>query len=166
GAAGRWSGPAMRIREFLDFTPLRVSLVLFAGAVIFALWALIGAFRRPSTDVAMPAGAARVAPLAQIALAAPADIDGAVEQDPFSPDRSAPDEPFHMPGEARASADASGVSSPKPKVLGTAIGPVGESFATAQLGDAVPRIVRVGDKLGSYTVTAIARGRVQFRTPD
>lgn len=155
----------MRVLEYIDFTPLRVALAALVLAAAFALWALAGAFRDGPASELPRAGGNRVAPLRQVALAPPADVDAAVEQDIFAPDRSAPSEPFHMPGEASAST-AAAVASPKPTVLGTAVSDGASSFATARFGDAAPRIVRVGDKLGPYTVVAIARGRVTFRTAD
>ena len=42
----------------------------------------------------------------------------------------------------------------------------GRSFATCQLGDDRPIIVRVGDKIGEYTVRTIERGRVVFTTAN
>ena len=51
-----------------------------------------------------------------------------------------------------------------PVVLGTAAMGEGRGFATCQLGDGRPVIVRAGDKLGDYTVKAIERGRVVFTT--
>lgn len=154
----------MKILEYFDFTPLRVALAVLGVALAFALWALVGALRDSPASALPAAQASRIAPLRQIALAPPADIDAAVDQDVFASDRSAPSEPFHMPGEASASSTAA--ASAKPTVLGTAVSSGESSFATAQFGTATPRIVRVGDKLGPYTVVAIARGRVTFRNAD
>ena len=68
-----------------------------------------------------------------------------------------------MPGDAPAEPDAEPAPEPpKPVVLGTAIGGAGGNFATVQLGSGRPTSVRVGDKVGIYTVTRIERGKVLF----
>jgi len=50
-------------------------------------------------------------------------------------------------------------------VLGTVVSSDGTSFAVIQLGDARSASVRVGDRVGGYTVKSIERGRVVFTTP-
>ena len=123
------------------------------------------------------AGALHAAPLprvSQMAIAsldlitrtpppAPADVQAAVENDLFAPDRTAPSTPYRMPGE-RDRNDAPAAEPVKPQVLGTAVATDGRSFATMQLGDASPVLVRVGDKIGAWTVKAIARGKVTLVT--
>jgi hypothetical protein len=149
----------MRISEYLNFTPMRIALAALALAFAFVLWALVDAYR------AAPVAPATARPAALVALKSPPvpsaiDIDAAVDNDVFSPDRSAPDEPFRMPGEAAASSIV--VTTVRPTVLGTAVAPGGASFATAQLGGGQPRIVRPGDRMGEYTVATIGRGHVVF----
>lgn len=154
----------MRIREFLDFTPLRAALVLCAAAAAFALWALASAFRAPAVPAPAGSGTGRMTPLQHVVAGPAADIDAVVDEDLFAPDRAAPAEPFHMPGEA--SATVADTPPAKPTVLGTAIGPAGASFATTQFGDTRSHIVHVGDHVGPYTVSAITRGHVVFTTAD
>jgi len=149
----------MRIFEYLRFGPMRAAAAALALAVIFAAWSLAGALRTPDVPAA-PAKNAAVVALAPPRVAEPIDVDAAVEADLFSPDRSAPDEAFRMPGEAGPRVAAT--SGPTPRVLGTAVAPDGSSFATAQLAGGSPRIIRRGDRLGDYTVTSIARGHVVF----
>lgn len=91
-----------------------------------------------------------------------ADIGSAVERDPFSATRSAPEKRYALPWEAGETKVTE--TAPKPVVLGTAIALDGRNFATCQLGNDTPRIVHVGDKLGEYTVKSITRGRVVFAT--
>jgi hypothetical protein len=93
----------------------------------------------------------------------PADIQSAVENDLFSPDRSAPSTPYRMPGEHEAS-DEPVVEPVKPAVLGTAVATDGRNFATMQLGDERPILVHVGDKIGEWTVKSIGRGKVVLVT--
>jgi hypothetical protein len=45
-------------------------------------------------------------------------------------------------------------------VLGTAVASDGKHFATLQLGTDSPKLVRVGDRIGDWTVRAISRGKV------
>ncbi|MGE5731553.1 MAG: hypothetical protein ACM37U_06430 [Gemmatimonas sp.] len=93
----------------------------------------------------------------------PADIQSAVENDLFSPDRSAPSTPYRMPGERDVS-DGPVVEPVKPAVLGTAVATDGRNFATMQLGDERPVLVHVGDKIGEWTVKSIGRGKVVLVT--
>ena len=51
-------------------------------------------------------------------------------------------------------------------MLGTAASDAAHGFATVQLADGAPTIVRVGDKIGEYTVKSIERGHVVFTTPS
>jgi hypothetical protein len=50
-------------------------------------------------------------------------------------------------------------------VLGVALAADGSSFATCQFQSSRLLMVRVGDKIGDYTVRIIERGRVVFATP-
>lgn len=90
-----------------------------------------------------------------------------VATDIFAIDRSAPSARYPMPGEFREDRNVGPATPPViPRVLGTAVGNNGEAFATAQQGGLPPQIIRVGDKLGMYTVVAITRGTVTFRAAD
>ena len=138
--------PAMRI----------AGVVLGASALVLA-WSVATALRvDPLPDPPPPKivrlGSAR-------AIRAPTDVQTAVENDPFSPDRSAPSAPYRMPGESGPS-DQPVVEPPKPAVLGTAVATDGRSFATVQLSGQAPTLVHVGDKIGDWVVRAIQRGKV------
>lgn len=154
----------MRMVDYFRFAPMRAALAALALAFVYALWALVGAFRAPS----MPTVATH-APVA-LALRTPAppravDIDAAVRSDLFSADRQAPEQSYRLPGEPPPHS-AVAVNVEKPTVLGTAVAPNGFSFATAELGARGPRIVHEGDKLGDYTVKTIERGHVVFVASD
>ena len=140
-----------------------IALAVLALSAIVALWTLVRAVRLEAVAEAPPPAFASAADLPDRTSAPAADIRAAVEKDLFAPDRSAPAERYRMPGESDPSASVA-VESPKPVVLGTAVAPQGRSFATCQLPDGLPIIVRVGDKVGEYTVKAIERGRVVFTT--
>lgn len=114
---------------------------------------------------AVPAGGT----LATDALVAPArpesvDVAAAVALDLFNPDREAPAARYRLPGDPAAVASDAPPPA-RPVVLGTAIASDGSSFATCQLESSRLLMVRVGDKVGSYTVQSIERGRVVFQAP-
>jgi hypothetical protein len=136
---------------------MRVAAVILAGSAIALAWSVAEAFRAdPLPDPPAPAvvrlGMARP-------LGAPTDVQAAVENDPFSPDRSAPAAPYRMPGESGPS-DKPVVEPAKPAVLGTVVATDGRSFATVQLSGQTPTLVHVGDKVGDWVVRAIQRGKV------
>jgi hypothetical protein len=80
----------------------------------------------------------------------------------FQPDRNALPYRYRMPGES-APSNAVIPEPAKPVVLGTVIATDGGHFATCQLPGGRPTVVRVGDKLGEYTVMTIERNKVVFK---
>lgn len=80
----------------------------------------------------------------------------------FQPDRTALPYRYRMPGED-APNDAPGPEPVKPVVLGTVLATDGDHFATVQMPGGKPTVLRVGDKVGEYTVMAIDRGKVAFK---
>jgi hypothetical protein len=154
-------------RELASSPRVRIALVALATSVFLVLAASVRALRvdpPPTAPVASAAsGRAKPLPVRGIQI----DAEQVVERDIFSVDRSAPAERYPMPGEEREVAPVV-VTPPaaRPVVLGTAVGVDGSAFATVQLPNAPIRIVRVGDKLGVFTVVAITRGTVTFRVAD
>lgn len=148
-------------------------------------WAVVDAVRigRPDTPPTVEAagqstpglrgGPAVASPAdARVASDARAETGGivrgtaaaAIARNPFSRTRRAP--PWDVatgdvaPDDA---AHATGVDGAVPQVLGTAVAEDGSSFAMCRLGGGPATVVRVGERLGVYTVLAITRGRVTFR---
>jgi hypothetical protein len=147
------------MRAWSRTTPMRIALTLLGVAVIVTLWTVVRALR---TDPLPDVGPAMVASLEGAKRGAhtpPTDIQVAWDNDLFASDRSAPSNPYRMPGES-GSDDKPVVEPLKPTVLGTAVASDGRSFATMQLGDSSPTLVHVGDKIGEWTVKSIARGKV------
>ena len=104
--------------------------------------------------------------LATPPAAPPIDVAAAVDADPFAPDRSAPELPLSRAkrGERRI-----GGEDARPSSRSCSAPPCrmrAHSFATVQLGDDAAILVRVGDKIGDYTVKSIERGHVVFTTPS
>jgi len=90
------------------------------------------------------------------------NVGVAIDADLFAPTRKAPGARYRMPGEPAVKVVE---EPPKPVVLGVALASDGTSFATCQFQSARLLMVRVGDKIGDYTVRSIERGRVVFATP-
>ncbi|HEY4306929.1 MAG TPA: hypothetical protein VGM82_20830 [Gemmatimonadaceae bacterium] len=147
------------MREWIKTPAMRVAVVVLGASVIVFLWTLVRALHAQPIPTAAPTtlvglDAVKRGPSRQVA-----EIQTGVEHDLFSPDRSAPDTPYRMPGENNPN-DKPRVEAQKPIVLGTAVVSDGHNFATLQLGMDSPKLVRVGDKIGEWTVRSIARGKV------
>ena len=154
-------------RELAASPRVRIAMVALATSLFLVLAASVRALRvdpPPTVPVTTTAGdRARPLPVRGVQV----DAEQVVERDIFSVDRTAPAERYPMPGEEREVAPVV-VTPPaaRPVVLGPAVGIDGSAFATVQLPNAPIRIVRVGDKLGVFTVVAITRGTVTFRVAD
>ena len=149
----------MNWRSAIKMPGVRVALVVLAVAIVAVGWTLTRALRTPASGATAVLSVAALEPITRGPVPPPADIQSAVESDLFSRDRSAPAQPYRMPGESAP--DNKPVVEPmKPLVLGTAVANDGRSFATLQLGDATPTLVHVGDKIGEWTVKGIERRKV------
>jgi hypothetical protein len=137
----------------------RAALAALALSIAVTGWTLVHAVRADALPDVPPATLVGLASISRGVPAAPADIQAAVENDLFSLDRSAPPARYRMPGE-HAADDKPDAEPMKPLVLGTVVATDGRSFATVRLGDARPTLVHVGDKIGEWTVRAIARGKI------
>lgn len=146
-------------RAWTSATGARVAIGALTLAVALVLWTLVGALRSEPLPDTPPTTVASLETISNRAPRPPADIMTAVDKDLFASDRSAPDAPYRMPGESDGK-DKPTVEPMKPIVLGTAVATDGRSFATLQLGDASPTLVRVGDKIGEWVVKAIERGKI------
>jgi hypothetical protein len=140
-------------------TGARVALAALAVGVVVTVWSLATALRTDPLPSAPAGTLASIESIKRGPVTPPADIQSAIENDLFSPDRSAPVAPYRMPGEQRPD-DKPVVEPMKPTVLGTVVATDGRSFATVQLGNERPTLVHVGDKIGEWAVKAIVRGKV------
>lgn len=87
-------------------------------------------------------------------------------QNPFAASRRAPSTRYRLaiPGDALAALPADEAVEPaRPVVHGTAVSSDGRGFAMCAIDGQPVTVVRVGDRVGDYTVVAIARGLVTFR---
>ncbi len=67
-----------------------------------------------------------------------------------------------MPGEAAPAVEQPLDQSGELKLIGTAVLGNGGGFAMCQAGTATPRVVRLGESLAGYTLSAVDRGRAVF----
>lgn len=147
----------MSARELFRAPAMRIAGVVLTASAIALVWSVATALRVDPLPDPPPPPVVRLG--STRALRPATDVQAAVENDPFSPDRSAPSAPYRMPGESGPS-NAPVVEPPKPAVLGTAVATDGRSFATVQLSGQTPTLVHVGDKIGDWVVRAIQRGKV------
>jgi hypothetical protein len=135
---------------------------LAVSAALF-LWTFFSAVRVEAVPQLPAPEFASTAALSPPVPTRTTDIEAAVQSDLFATDRTAPSRRYRAPGEESDDA-APAVAPVLPVVLGTAVSDAAHSFATVQLGDGLPAIVRIGDKIGDYTVQEIERERVVFTT--
>ena len=155
----------MNSREWTSTNAGRGAAALLAAATVLTLWTLVHAVRIAPVPQSSEPQFAGSSALAAAPPARAVDVAAAVETDPFVADRSAPEHAYRAPGEE---GDDGGPKAPavEPVVLGTAVGDPTRSFATVQLGDSHATIMRVGGKIGEYTIKSIERGHVVFTTPS
>jgi hypothetical protein len=155
----------MNLPALSRYAGFRIASIALAGSTLLVVWTVLRALRVDSVpDIPPPTLAAANAITAVVPPPA-ANIDAAVDKDPFSPDRTAPSSPYRLPGEPDPRVAEPVAEPEKPVVLGTAVSPGGRSFAVLRLGDARPVSLAEGDRIGAYTVKSIERGRVVFTTP-
>jgi hypothetical protein len=149
----------MMPRGWRGSVPLQAALVALGLAVLTSGWTTVRAVRvEPIVDPPSTA-IASLETIRRAPARAKSDVESTVENNVFSIDRSAPVAPYRMPGEPDPNARA--VAQPeKPLVLGTAVATDGRHFATVQMRDGPPILVRIGDKVGEWTVRAIERGKI------
>jgi len=149
----------MMPRGWRDSIPLQSAVVALGLAVLTAGWTTVHAFHAepisdpPSTTIAS------LETIRRTPSRPKSDVEATVDNNVFSIDRTAPAAPYRMPGEPDPSARPV-VQPEKPLVLGTAVATDGRHFATVQMRDGSPMIVRIGDKVGEWTVRSIERGKI------
>ena len=88
------------------------------------------------------------------------DIAAAISADLFEPDRTAPTVPYRI---ARVTAGVAPAVYVQPVVvIGTVINANGRSFAMCQLGAEGPRVVYVGQRIGTLTLVSVGQGSAVF----
>lgn len=86
----------------------------------------------------------------------------AVDKDPFHPGRRRPAVRFRLPSDGR-------IATPEPapgvRVVGTAATAGGGGFAMCAWAGGPPRIVRIGERVGEWTLSKVTPGAAEFRAP-
>lgn len=153
------------MREWVKTPAMRAALAAFAAALAVFFWTLARALRTDALPTGTPTTLVGLEAIKRPPNRPVADIQIGVDNDLFSPDRTAPETPYRMPGENNPN-DRVRVEPMKPVVLGTAVASDGHNFATLQMGTDSPKLVRIGDKIGEWTVRGIARGKVVLEGPE
>lgn len=143
----------------------RSAFALLVLSAVTVIWTLASAVRIAPVSESAAAEIAGGSTLAAARAVHAVDVGAAVETDPFAPNRTAPERAYRAPGEG-GDDDLPKAAAALPVVLGTAVSDPAYSFATVQLGDSHASIMRVGGKIGEYTIKTIARGHVVFTTPS
>lgn len=141
---------------------IRTAIVVAAIAFVAFATALVRAIRITPVEAAENPAAAELARITTPPPAPEIDLDAVGANGIFQPDRTAMPYRYRMPGEP-APNDAGAPAPILPVVLGTVLSTDGAHFATCQMPGGKPVVLRVGDKLGDYTVVAIDRDKVAFR---
>jgi type IV pilus biogenesis protein PilP len=142
---------------------IRAALTVLAASGALFLIALVQAIRVTPVEASENPATAALVRSTTTAVSPDIDLEAVGANDIFQPERNALQYRYRMPGESAPS----GTTAPepiKPVVLGTVISTDGSHFATCQLPGGRPTVVRVGDRLGDYTVTAIDRTTVTFKS--
>jgi type IV pilus biogenesis protein PilP len=132
--------------------------------VAFALLAVsfVRAIRITPVEAATNTATSELARITTTPPAPDIDLDAVGANGIFQPDRNPMPYRYRMPGDP-APNDAGAPAPILPVVLGTVLSTDGAHFATCQMPGGRPTVVRVGDKLGEYTVIAIDRDKVAFK---
>jgi len=146
---------------------IRYALSALAVAFVILTWSIWSAWRVAEPAPSRSTSAAGGVDRDRLASGERYDLPrvlAAVNKDPFHPNRRRPAVRFVMPGDAVASS-AAPVAAPPVRVIGTAVSQDGVGgFAMCSLGTGTPRIVRVGERLGDWTLSKVTPGAAEFAT--
>jgi hypothetical protein len=87
----------------------------------------------------------------------------AVEKDPFQADRRRPGQRYRAAADLANTPAPARDTTPPVELIGTAVSPDG-GFAVCALNGSGPRIVRVGQRLGDWTLSRVTKGAAEFAT--
>jgi hypothetical protein len=141
---------------------IRTAMVTLVLAFVFLVTSLVRAIRVTPVEAATTTTQSELVRITSTPPAPDIDLEAVGANGIFQPDRTAMPYRYRMPGEP-APNDVGAPEPIKPVVLGTVLATDGSHFATCQLPGGRPTVVRVGDKLGEYTVLAIDRDKVAFK---
>jgi hypothetical protein len=149
-------------RAMFSARSVQIALGALVLALVLSAYTVSRAFTIDQTTAAPPPSFATTDALTRAPMVVPVDINHVVGMNLVSPERTAPLRRYRLSGYAEPVASA---PPPKPLVLGTAVAPNNRSFAFCRMPDGPATIVRVGDRIGTYTVKSIDRNQVVFAAP-
>lgn len=150
------------------WTPALTRASLAAGsAAVGASWALwqaltVGQLNGPTVR---PSARPTVEPPVRPSVrppTPPALRQAAIEADPFRPERAPPTVAFRMPADHEAASELASQDRPGLVLIGTAVLPGNRGFALCQVGGEAPKLVRLGEQVGGYTLKTVAQGSATF----
>jgi hypothetical protein len=144
--------------------PVPLAFAALVGGCGLAAWTLGSALKiEPLMDLPPARSEALPVPAPNTGTP-PAQVAAAVSHDPFHPERRRPAVRFRLPGESLAADGAVPASAADNSFLliGTAVMSDGGGFAMCQWGTEPPKLVRVGERVGTLTLKVVARGRATF----
>ena len=148
------------MHHLVSSTRVRIAALLCAGGM-----ALLGWTTRAALDPRMrfTAPARPITPASRVAT--PLDsvsddiVDKAIDRDPFSA-------PHQTPGESAIVAVHAEPAAEVPRLVGTVVDAADQSFVVCQLGAGGPRVVRVGQQIGTYRLESVSQGSAVFATSE
>lgn len=150
------------IRELLHSRALQSATAVLLLSLLLAGWAFGRAVSvTPVAEAASPVFATSAA-TAKLAPRTPFSVAGVVADNVFAPERTPPARRYRISGYVE---EAPREQLPQPLVLGTSVAGQETSFAICRVAAGPATIVRIGDKIGGYTVVTIERGLVVFTAP-
>jgi len=159
------------VRRWLWYAP---AVQLSAAALALALGLVARTLRR-ATHIAITSSAG--APTGDpTLLPVPSPASGyifqrvlaAIGKDPFHPERRRPGARFQLPADAAATlarGQESRATEASLRLIGTAVASEGGGFAMCAWQGGSPRIVRVGERVGDWTLRKVTPGAAEFATP-
>ena len=138
----------------------RTSQLVFAGAALFMI---VNVWRAVSPSPVIVSDAAELSattPATRTTATSDGEIAAMISADLFAPDRTAPTIPYRI---ARVTAAVAPPVFVQPVVvIGTVINANGRSFAMCQVGAEAPRVVYVGQRIGTLTLVSVGQGSAVF----
>jgi len=146
-------------RGWRESVPLQAALAMLGLSLVATAWTLAKAVRVEDIPDPPPTAIASLESIRRVVKRPVSNLQAIVDNNVFSIDRTAPAVSYRMPGDPDPNARVA-PEPEKPILLGTAIATDAKHFATMQMRDGQTKLVRVGDKIGEWTVRVIERGKV------
>ena len=149
---------------------VQVSAGAFALALGLVAWTL---WRASQITIPSPSGLPTGDPTL-VPVSIPASgynfqrVLASIGKDPFHPERRRPGQRFQLP------ADQAGLAARRAeqqttaaalRLIGTVVAPDGGGFAMCEVQGGTPRIVRLGEQVGGWTLKRVTPGSAEFATP-